>query len=160
MPTAVVQIRGLEELRQRLGDVAAERQARRILAEAGLFLRTRILERTSQGVDVDETPFRPYSPEYAFFREQAGLPTSVVDLFFTGSMLSSIMIENKDDQVRLFFAPTQDKFGMSNPEKAFFLHENRKFFAFSDDDVETITEVAAFYIDRALEGSTGRRRGR
>jgi len=155
MPNAVVQIQGLGELRQRLGNAAAAIQARKLLNEIGLYLRLRILERTSQGVDVNENPFWPYSPEYAFFRDMAGLPTSRVDLFFTGSMLSSMTFETSSDQVRLFFAPTEDKFGGSNPEKAYFLNEDREFFAISDDDVDTIVDIAEARIARALRKGSG-----
>jgi hypothetical protein len=91
-------------------------------------------------------------------RSAAGLPTEVVDLFFTGSMLSSLTSEETDSQTTLFFINSQDKFGGSNPAKAYYLNEDREFFAMSADDVETITEVARMNIYRALRGNVRRRR--
>jgi len=47
--------------------------------------------RTSQGLDERGRPFRPYSPEYAERRREAGLG-SRVDLHVTGAMLGSLRL--------------------------------------------------------------------
>jgi hypothetical protein len=158
MSTPTFYVEGVEELQARLDRTAANITTKRLMAEIALFLRTRILERTAAGVDVNEHDFEPYSPEYEFVRSAAGLPTEVVDLFFTGSMLSSLTSEETDSQTTLFFINSEDKFGGSNPAKAYYLNEDREFFAMSADDVETITEVARMNIYRALRGNVRRRR--
>lgn len=153
MPQPYAYIDGIEELSQRLEEAAAYLTTKRLMAEIGLFIRLRILERTSQGVDIHDDNFEPYSPEYAEFRDAAGLPTAVVDLFFTGSMLSSLTFEAERDKVTLFFQNTQDKFGGSNPEKAYFLNEYREFFGMSEDDLEAVIDVSRQHIYNALRGN-------
>lgn len=158
MPEAAVVLTGVEELADRLDYAAAHITTKALLSEVGNFIRLRTLERTAQGVDYLDNDFEPYSPEYAFFRERAGLPTSVVDLFFTGSMLSSLTFEADRYQVRLFFMPTQDKFGMDNPAKAYFLNENREFFALNPDDIDAIIDVSRQHVMAALRGNVKRRK--
>lgn len=161
MPSAVVHIEGLDELRRRLGYVEADSVSKKLLNEIGLFLRTGILERTAAGEDIWYDSFEPYSPQYEVVREQAGLPTDPVDLFFTGSMLSALTFEvdvtSTSAQVSLFFMPTEDKFGMFNPEKAFYLNKHREFFGFNVDDVDTVMDVARTRIRNAIRRKRGRR---
>lgn len=123
-------IRKLERIRRTF--------SKKLMAEIGELLMTNIKVRTARGVDVEEQAFEPYSTGYAFFRAKSGRPVDKVDLFFTGSMLSSMTFEEKRTEVRVFFMPTQDQFGMSNPEKAYYLNEKRRFFAISDDDAQEI----------------------
>lgn len=158
MPGPEFYIQGAEELADNLESFGNNLNAKRLLNEVGLFLRTRILERTAAGEDVHGQRFEFYSPRYEALRRKKGLPTDKVDLFFTGSMLSSITFETTDEQVTLFFEDTQDKFGGSNPEKAYHLHQNREFFAMSADDLETIQDVARQYVRQALKGNRKRRR--
>ncbi len=59
---------------------AATRATTGDLLNAGQILRTRIRERTAQGIDANGAPFAAYSPGYAK-RKNAALGSSVVDLF-------------------------------------------------------------------------------
>ena len=120
------------------------------MTRIGLLIQTRIKSRTLAGRDVDGKPFKGYSPGHAKRRQKLGLPTDKVDLFFTGSMQSAMTFEADEDQVRLYFAGTADKFGGSNPEKAFFLHQDRKFFALSDEDIRVIEEEVDTYIRQSI----------
>jgi len=120
--------------------------------EIGLFLSSRIKLRTADGVDASLKRFKPYSTRHAAKRASLGLPIGKVDLFFTGSMLSSMTHTAAADQVRLFFAPTQDKFGGNNPAKAYFINEGqgREFFAIGDKDTEMIMDLAVKRLDELL----------
>lgn len=55
-------------------------------------LRTRILERTAKGVDVEGRPFAPYSKKYAKKRDKSGRNVTPVDLTWSGRMRNSIQI--------------------------------------------------------------------
>jgi hypothetical protein len=51
----------------------------------------------------------------------------------------------------LFFHNTSDKFGASNPEKAFRNNENREFFAMSADDIAGMEKIIFDYIDKRFK---------
>jgi hypothetical protein len=119
------------------------------MGEIGMFLMTRIKTRTAAGVDVNGSEFKPYSAPYAFFRQQKGRPIDKVDLFFTGSMLSSMTYTATADQTRIFFSPTQDRSGMSNPSKAFWLNQKREFFGISEEDRK---QIGTLVLDSLHEG--------
>lgn len=140
MATEVVELRGVQVTNERFQRILTA-MGRKLMAEIGFFLMARIKTRTSAGKDVDGTPFAPYSAKYAFFRQKKGRPIDKVDLFFTGSMMSSMTMEASQDSVRVFFMPTQDRTGTSNPAKAFWLNKKRQFFAISDQDQQDITRV-------------------
>lgn len=54
--------------------------------------KTRILQRSQRGVDVNGSPFVAYSPKYAKFREKKGRNATPVDLTFTGLMNKSMTV--------------------------------------------------------------------
>lgn len=120
------------------------------MSEIGMFLQSRIKIRTSKGKDVDGTPFEPYNPAYALFRQKKGHPTDKVTLFFTGSMMSSMTYDATNSKVRLFFMNTEDKTEAKNPKKAFFLNEKREFFAMSREDIIGVMEIVQDFINRKL----------
>jgi len=126
--------------------------SKELMSEIGTLLNTRIKIRTAQGIDADGREFEPYTVAYKFFRAKAGLPTGKVDLFFTGSMMSSMTFEAKRYEVKSFFIPSTDKFGMSNPEKAYYLNEKRKFFVISDDDAQEIELLIKDAFGDAMRG--------
>jgi phage gpG-like protein len=108
-------------------------------------------------VDAEEKAFKPYSTRHAAKRASLGLPIDHVDLFFTGSMLSSMTSETAVNQVRVFFMPTSDKFGGFNPAKALFLNEGgpkmpqREFFAISEKDASDIIDLTARRLQQLLD---------
>jgi hypothetical protein len=62
----------------------------------GQFIRSRILERTSRGVDAEGSTFTEYSPGYAKQREKHGSRTDQVDLYgfeHHPHMLNAMMVE-------------------------------------------------------------------
>ncbi|MGD9156798.1 MAG: hypothetical protein PVG39_00190 [Desulfobacteraceae bacterium] len=129
--------------------------SRALMTEIGLFAMTRIKSRTVEGKDVDGTPFKPYSPKYAMFRQEHGHPTNKVNLTFSGSMLSSMTFNPDADKVTLYFLNTYgfgagNKSHTSNPKKAFFLNEERRFFALSGEDVEDIVDIVERYYRRLI----------
>lgn len=155
MPAKIeIELKGEEELKglfRELEKLGISNQP--LFAEIGLFMNAQIKQRTARGIDANEQTFKPYSPRYKAKRMSMGLPTDHVDLFFTGSMLSSMMATDTQDEVRVFFAPTQDKFGGSNPAKAFFINEgqDREFFAISEKEADTILNLAAIKLTTLLE---------
>ena len=147
-----VEIAGLEELIKRFEDVREELFSKAMFSEIGLFMIARIQARTAKGVGSDGQRFDPYSKRYALFRKKKGHPTNKVNLFFSGSMMSSMTHSSDDKKVRLFFQPTKDASGTSNPLKAFFLHQDRRFFAMSSSDVKGIMDIVRRYSRETLEG--------
>lgn len=143
-------IKGLKSLFQRLRRIGRVTKSRPVFDEIGMYLVTSIKERTLSGRDINDELFTPYSERYKFFRQKKGLPTNIVDLFLTGSMLASLTHTASDDSASIFFMPGQDKSGMSNPAKAFFLHQDREFFGMTNDDVENIIDIYESYITRRI----------
>lgn len=157
MATATdISIKGYDEI-QRLLKRLADRGISNtpLFNEIGLFLIAKIKLRTAEGVDADGQRFKPYSTRHAAKRASVGLPIDHVDLFFTGSMLSSMIPAAEQNQVRVFFMPTQDRFGGFNPAKAFFINEDqgREFFAISDKEADAIIDMAARKMEAMLEES-------
>jgi hypothetical protein len=135
----------------------AGKDVRPLFEEIGLFLQSQIKLRTAEGLDVEGRKFKPYSTRHAAKRKSLGLPIDKVDLFFTGSMLSSMNHEAAQSQVRVFFMPTTDKFGGSNPAKAFYINEGqgREFFAISSKEADDILNLAARRLVQILNTPTG-----
>lgn len=141
---------GYERIQRKLTLLQSSIFSRALMTEIGLFAMTRIKTRTVEGKDVDGTPFKPYSPRYAMFRQEYGHPINKVNLTFTGSMLSSMTFNPDADRVQLYFLNTTDERGGRNPEKAFFLNEERRFFALSREDIEDIVDIVERYYRRLI----------
>ena len=108
----------------------------KIMNQAALFFMDTIKDRTLKGKNVDGQSFSPYSNKYKLLREDKGLPSRVVDLFFTGSMMASMSYEIKDNDMHIYFLPTRDKKGSLNPAKASGLNKKREFFALSLSEIK------------------------
>jgi hypothetical protein len=139
-------------LKERLEGITRDMVSPKLLLRIGAFVKFRIDERTARGVDVEGSAFRPYSPRYKLFRKKEGHPTSKVNLFFSGSMLSALTFSAKGDVAKVFFLPSQDPSGTSNPLKAFYLNKTRRFFAMSAEDIDLITRMVNKHIQKLLEG--------
>lgn len=120
------------------------------MSEIGEYMRFRIQKRTAEGEDVDGKAFEPYSPAYAAARSAAGHPANVVNLFFTGSMMSSMDFEISRDKVDLFFTNSTDPTGTRNPLKAYFLNQKRTFFALSEEDIQGVVDLVNRYYNRVI----------
>jgi hypothetical protein len=122
---------------------------KRVMSEIGLFFITKIQKRTAEGKDVDETPFTPYSPAYRRKREKNQRSGTKVNLFWTGSMMSSMTLNADKDSVKLFFQnTTAPNTKTPNPDKAFFLNQERRFFAISESDRQGALDIIDNHIRR------------
>lgn len=146
----VVTIIGMRGLLRRWRYMRHDIATNRLMREVGLFLTSQIQIRTAEGKDVEDRRFMPYSPAYRLFREKSGRSGSKVNLFFTGSMMSAMTFEETDDTVRLFFQNTSDPSGARNPLKAYFLNQEREFFALSEEDRQGALEIVDDHIRRVL----------
>ena len=153
MAQSSIRIEGLNRLLARFDRASGGLIDKELMGEIGIFLVYSILDRTSKGEDVEGKPFEPYSPKYKLFREKSGRVTNIVNLFFHGSMLSSLTHEAFRNRVELFFMNTSGKdSNVSNPEKAFFLNKDREFFAVSREEEETIREMIQNHIREIMAG--------
>jgi len=147
-----VRLKGLVNLLNKLAGVGSVFRSTSLWAEIASGLRAKMLVRTAAGTDADGRSFKPYSDEYALFRSKHGHPTGKVNLFWSGTMLSSIDYEAKPTGVRLYFSPTQapplpgrQDDGPRSSAKAYYLQTRtgfeRQFFAFSKQDAEAIVRT-------------------
>jgi len=139
--TANAKIKGIREVTAKFLNIKKVFRNRALFERVGAFMKFSIDKRTSAGEDVQGNDFKPYSPLYAMFRKKTGHSTSKVNLRYTGSMMSALTYEATPEGVRIYFMPTHDKKGVSNPMKAFFLNEEREFFGISKEEVELITAM-------------------
>lgn len=153
--TDTVNIIGMRDVLRRFSLLRHEIASPAIMEELGLFFIAKIEIRTAEGKDVDGSAFEPYSESYRLYREAAGHSGSKVNLFFTGSLMSSLTYEVKgNDTVRLFFQNTADPSGTRNPAKAFYINEGtenmpqRRFFAISDQERLEAIQIIERHIAR------------
>ena len=154
MPRDVIEIRGLNDLIARLDDVSENVFERRLMAEIGAYIIFRIEKHTAQGIDVEGRNFEPYTPRYKLFRRKTGHPVDKVDLFYSGSMMSSMTSTETDDESRVFFMPSQDRKGVSNPLKAYALNKNRRFFAIGVVEQRKILDMVREHAEQLLLGES------
>ena len=84
-----VKVHGIKEVITYLEGLSNFR-SKQFLNEAMAYLSAQIKLRTARGVDYTGKSFPPYSLMHEGAREAKGLQTARVDLFFTGSMFSSM----------------------------------------------------------------------
>ena len=65
-------------------------------------------------------------------------------------MFNSLTHQAFSDQVKVFFMSGTDKHGVSNPAKAFYLQDKRKFFGYTNDDVTAIMNLYNLNIGEAI----------
>lgn len=151
-------IKGLNSLIAHFDRASGGLVDKELMGEIGTYLANAILGRTAVGEDAKGNPFEPYSPKYALFRQKTGYPTNVVDLFYSGSMLSSLTHEAFEKRVELFFMNTHGvgrdgkQRKASNAEIAFHLNEKREFFAVSSEEEEQIFQMVQNHIQEILAG--------
>lgn len=97
-----------------------------------------ILDRTANGIGVDGSEFQEYSDSYKQYKaERLGVSPDVVDLYDSGNMMGSLVVESDNVSATLFFAdrvnndkaathnegldgmPKREFFGLSNDEQGF-----------------------------------------
>ena len=122
----------------------------RILEEAAAYIDFKIMERTSQGIDVDSKPFKPYAPMTVRLRRKAGLPTNNPDLFFTGQMLNAMTHESTTEEGRVFFMG-----GISSPTPTEKMQKNNPtfpFFGVSEEDIVFVQDLVDKEVDKMIDG--------
>jgi hypothetical protein len=146
-----------------LYELANEMQARREVTDDDLlaaaeFIRSRILDRTSRGVDASGQPFAEYSPLYAKRKAKAGGRTDQVDLYgieHHPHMLNALLTRTNPGGFEIGFYGEEAERAEWNNEGTGRLPA-RRFFAASEEDLEDVREMIAARIDarirRTLEG--------
>lgn len=148
-----VVVQGTESLRRSFKRLLRGISAGEVLNDIGLYLTTSIKRRTQEDhLDISGRAFKPYTSKYLLWRVKKGYGTNV-DLTLTGSLMNSLTHEAYSDQVKIFFMPGTDKSGMSNPAKAFYLQDKRKFFGYTNEDVTRIMNIYEVNIGRAMHGN-------
>ena len=149
-----LRIEGLNRLLAQVGRIAGNVVNKELMGDIGSFIAYSILKRTGKGKDVEGKNFEPYSPKYKLFRMKTGHPHNIVNLFYSGSMLSSLTHTAFDDKVEVYFmntygkAPSGRESNVSNPQKAFFLNEKREFFGINADEENDIWEMIQVHLRR------------
>ena len=119
------------------------KQVEKAIEQAAFDQKARIIRRTQQGLNANESPFEPYSKEYAEFRADHGRSRTPVTLTWTGAMLRSIAtkIERLNTSVRgiLFFS--------AEGAKAAGNQRRRNFFDISAKDAEKIKKTVGDLIN-------------
>lgn len=146
-----VKIVNLDRILSRFRLIGHRLFSKSLMDEIGMYVVARVQVRTAEGKDVNNVNFLPYSPRYRLFRQKTGHPSSKVNLFYTGSMMSSMTHDAEEDQVRIFFMNTRDRSGVSNPLKAYALNQTREFFAVNEDEQRYIFNMVREHADRVLE---------
>lgn len=151
-----IAIRGLDRLIRRFDRAQRYFLTKDLMSDVANFLIAKIQMRTASGVDASGNPFTPYSAGWALFRQKTGHPTDKVNLFFNGTMMSSMTFSATKDSARIFFLPTtgapykyKTKSGdtrereqkINSAQKAYFLNEDRRFFAISASEQQQILNM-------------------
>ena len=157
--TSSLRIEGLNRILANLEATAGNIVNEELMDEIGFFLSQAILDRNIKGVDIEGLPFEPYSPKYTLFRIEHGREVNIVNLFFHGSMASSLTHTAFRDKVEVFFmntfgkTPSGKSSTVSNSQKAFFLNEKREFFGISSEEEGTIWEMIQNHLRNILAGN-------
>lgn len=147
---ANIEVQGEERIRRRVERLLTGISARRVLDDIGLYLSTSIKRRTQiEHEDIAGRAFKAYTPKYLLWRTKHGYESNV-DLTRTGSMFNSLTHQTFSDQVKIFFMSGTDKKGVSNPAKAFYLQDDRKFFGYTNADVTAIMNLYNVNIGEAI----------
>lgn len=145
---------GIYGIKGRLKKIEKTIFAKQMMGDLGMFLMNAIKTRTIAGDDVHGISFKPYNPLYAKERQKAGYQTNHVDLTRTGSMLAAMNEDATSKQVEISFMNTNDPDGGNNPSKAFFLNEDREFFAISELETKQIMLIVDKYYHKIMQESS------
>jgi hypothetical protein len=142
----------VDKIRRRFESLHRTLTSEVILNKIGNFLVAANKARTLASKDVNGRFFKPYSDKYRFWRRKHGYGTTP-DLYLSGSMLGSMTYNVEKEKIRVFFMPGQDKTGTSNPAKAFWLQEDRRFFGIAKRERDYVIEMYRNYVRE--EGLSG-----
>lgn len=149
-----IEIVGLKGILKNLLAMEGHISSKILMGNIGEFIKFKIQARSQEGVDVDLNPFKPYSGSYAAYRRKEGHPVDKVNLTFTGAMWNALTYKAGKQSVHVYFLNTpgpgsKGKKKVTNAAKAFFLNEDRRFFALNEQEVETIRNMVQEYISWA-----------
>lgn len=147
---ALIILENEEGFKRKINRLAESILSKKLTADIGMFIMKTIKDRTLKGEDYRGETFQDYSEEYALFREKKGYQTNYVDLTLTGSMLSAMTYDADKDSVSVYFMNTDDPSGSSNPEKAFYLNEDREFFNLSQDEIDQVMGIVEEYYQKLI----------
>lgn len=151
LTTAV--LTGDKELNLHLGYMEQNFIRKKLLNEIGAFVDMTVKTRTvDDQEDVSGLGMPSYSPYWEHVREEAGLQSDTVDLFFTGSMFASLKHKAGKDSVTSYFLPTVDKNNTSNPEKAYYSDEKFAFFGLDSQNRNDILEIVDEHVKQVIRG--------
>lgn len=157
MPNLFLDVVGLQRLVNTLQTLEDESFTAVLLGRVALRMIVEIKKRTAKGIESQGLPMAPYSRPYALFRKSKGRPINKVNLNFHGSMLSAMTHTATKERAVIFFQNTTSKGSkVSNPAKAFFLNEDRYFFAFSVEEQQLALEMVEEHIEELLQAARGR----
>jgi len=154
--SSAIRIEGLNRLIAQVKRIAGGITDEALMDEIGMFIIHSILQRTGKGEDVEGKLFEPYSPKYKLFRMKTGHKHNIVNLFYSGSMLSAMTHTAFNDRVEVFFMNTYGRTPkgkdskVSNPQKAFFLNEKREFFAISSEEENSIWQMIVDRLTKSI----------
>lgn len=148
-------LEGAEEIIEILNEFPEIVFNKTVFSEISEYSIAKMLQRTLSGKGPDGKIFKKYSPRYKKFREEKGRQGFPVNLNFHGDMLNSLTYKSTDKGATLFFMNTSDRNNVKNPDKAFYNHQTRNFFALSEEEIQGIIKVIDGYIGRAIGDKNG-----
>lgn len=113
----------------------------RVMALLGSLQRTRTLDRTGKGIDIEGRAFEPYAESYVPVRQARGAQTGHVDLNLSGQMWAALQVDADDGRATLSF--------QGDPAKRAHGHQmgyaprglpSREFFGFGRGDVAALED--------------------
>ena len=104
-----IRIEGINRLIAQIERISGNVVDEELMDEIGFYLSQAILRRNIEGEDVDGKPFEPYSPKYKLFRMKHNHPANIVNLYFSGSMASSLTHTAFRDKVEVLLVPANLK---------------------------------------------------
>lgn len=153
---SAIRIEGINRLLAKLSNQSKNLINEELMGNIGEFIAFSINQRNAEGKDVEGKKFEPYSPKYRLFRIKHDHPVNIVNLFFSGSMASSLTHTAFKDKVEVYYMPTYGKTPSGKPSKvsdsskAFFLNQKREFFGISAEEQATILSMVRDHLRRLL----------
>lgn len=141
---------GIVSLLREVNDIAERWGRSDLVKQIGEWSKSIIQLRTLQGIDAEYRGFKPYSQMWAKVRHSFGLPTSPVDLWFTGTMLDAMKVVGGGEEAEIMFTDHDSgEIAMEHTEGIGV--PQREFFAFSLEEVEEMAKQLLYGQDEASE---------
>lgn len=150
-------INGIQELRRfirntsKAVDIAAEAARNSAISKANGIIKTRIF--TKGEGDAEGNLLKPYSEQYAKFRESKGRQIQRKDLEFTGTLRNSIKPINKQKETNLEITPVQYNSKVNTQDVAKYQEEaqGEKIFSLKTEELKEVLEDFEFSFTKRFE---------